>query len=309
MTRDSVYYFDVSVRDENQKSSTQCDAWTTGPNTNNPYAFDPEPEDGIFQYSESDELAEKYGEMQSAHEPRTPFVISVRNNRSFQLTTPFYEFVTFHNRCEMMNQSQATLVSVSRKNAQTHLQIRGNRIRLIGEDGRQHHFVMDSPSALQLARLIVWRQNLPENNPHKACLAVYDQLVINLEKSLKNSLIRLFFVYLWFGVMFGFFIYFSDVISLSCFALALSWGIIVVAVNFKMISFWSHWMYGIFLLCPLSFSIFPCLLLTQTMFSFLSVVTFLLINTIVISLCLVVNLRQARQMIRKFQEENHRVSI
>jgi hypothetical protein len=73
------------------------------PDTNNPYAFDPEPEDSVFQYSESDELAEKYGEMQSEYEPRTPFVIAVRSDRSFQLTLPFYELVTFHDRCEIMD--------------------------------------------------------------------------------------------------------------------------------------------------------------------------------------------------------------
>ncbi|MDR1383034.1 MAG: hypothetical protein LBJ67_04180 [Planctomycetaceae bacterium] len=159
-------------------------------NETNPYAFYPESEDNGFKYPESNELAEEYGELQSEHEPRTPFGILVRKYRSFRLTAKIYELVIFHDRCEIMDISQATLVLVSREEASTHIQIRGRRIQLTDEDGQKHKFIMESPPDLNLARLVVWRKTSPENDSHESCLAVYDQLVINLRKTVENVVMK-----------------------------------------------------------------------------------------------------------------------
>jgi len=164
--------------------------------------------DNPFAYYEEEELAPVPAideEPPANMEPRTPFSLTMRRIRSFQMANNVYRLIVLHDHCEVTIDGRASDIMVMRCDAPECVRVRGNKITLITETRKRFHFAheLDDLAALKRARLQFWSRNESATDPMAAYHAVQEIRIKDFFqgffRSLLYMIIAVAFAFLVFG--------------------------------------------------------------------------------------------------------------
>ena len=140
--------------------------------------------DNPFAYYEEEDIAPVPAvdeEPPANMEPRTPFSLTMRRIRSFQMANNIYRLIVLQDRCEVTIDGRASDIMVMRYDAPECMRVRGKIITLITETRKRFHFAheLDDLATLKRARLALWSRNETTTDPMVAFAAVREILIDN----------------------------------------------------------------------------------------------------------------------------------
>ena len=161
-----------------------------------------------FAYYEEEDLAPvpAIDEEPAANmEPRTPFSLTMRRIRSFQMANNIYRLIVLQDRCEVTIDGRASDIMVMRCDAPECVRIRGKKITLITETRKRYHFIheMDDLATLKRARLQFWSRNEPATDPMAAYHAVQEIRIKDFFQGFFRSLLYMIIAVVFAFLVFG----------------------------------------------------------------------------------------------------------